>query len=91
MTPGDDGAGEMKQGEMVGGFPAPSDQDGAAAMEPGVCPLPHPASGLGPSMTPGNDLLTTNAHLCSMIHAKAREPNNRPDRFTRAWARTRQA
>src|SRR3954464_11121602 len=44
MMPGDDAAGEMKQTEVVGGLLAPADQDGAAAVQPGVGPAPPPRS-----------------------------------------------
>jgi hypothetical protein len=36
MTPSDNPAGEMDEAEVVGGLFAPSDQDGAEAVQPGV-------------------------------------------------------
>jgi len=63
MTPGDDAAGEMKQAEVVGELLAPADQDGAEAVQPGVCPLHHPTSGFRLGMTPGGDLLAAGAQV----------------------------
>src|SRR3954453_16134446 len=63
MTPGDDAAGEMKQAEVVGGLLAPADQDGAEAVQPGVGPLHHPASGFSLGMSLGRNLLTAGAQM----------------------------
>src|SRR3954452_11090917 len=63
MTPGDDAAGEMKQAEVVSRLLAPADQDGTEAVQPGVGPLHHPASGLGLGVTLGRDLLAAGAQV----------------------------
>src|SRR3954467_6774961 len=63
MTPRDDAAGEMKQAEVVGGLLAPADQDGAEAVQPGVCPLHHPTPGFDLSLALGHDLLAAGAQV----------------------------
>src|ERR687885_2020326 len=63
MSPSDDGAGEVEQGEIVGGRLGPADQDGAEAVEPGMCALHHPPPRLGTGMPLGPGLLTTGAQM----------------------------
>src|SRR3712207_2136501 len=63
MSPGDDGEREVEQREVVAGLLGPADQDGAEPMEPRVRALHHPASGLGPGVALGPDLLTARAQV----------------------------
>ena len=44
---GDQAAGELEQGEVVLVLLGPADEDGAVAVQPGVCGLDDPASVLG--------------------------------------------
>src|SRR3954447_8237491 len=63
MAPGDDGAGEVKQGEVVGGFLGPADQDGTEAVEPGMGTLDDPAPRFGLDMALGPGFLAAAAQM----------------------------
>src|SRR3954470_19070090 len=63
MPPGDDGAGEVEEREVVGGLLGPTDQDAAEAVEPGVCSLDYPAARFGAGMTFGMGFLATGAQM----------------------------
>src|SRR3954447_18540878 len=63
MPPGDDGAGEVEEREVIGGLLGPTDQDAAEAVEPGVCSLDHPAARFGAGMAFGMGFLATGAQM----------------------------
>src|SRR3954470_3221287 len=63
MPPGDDGAGEVEEREVIGRLLGPTDQDAAEAVEPGVCSLDHPAACFGSGMTLGLGLLAAGAQM----------------------------
>src|SRR6476646_3083281 len=63
MTPGNDGEGEVEQGEVVGRLLGPADQDGAEAVEPGMGALHHPAPRLGTGVTLGPGFLAPAAQV----------------------------
>src|SRR3954471_21860561 len=63
MTPGNDGEGEVEQGEVVGRLFGPADQDGAEAVEPGVGALHHPAPRLGTGVRLGPGFLAPAAQV----------------------------
>src|SRR3954454_4715282 len=63
MAPGDDGASEVEQGEIVGGLLGPADQDGTEAVEPGMCALDDPAPRFGLNVTLGPSFLTSAAQM----------------------------
>jgi hypothetical protein len=63
VTPADDAADEVEQGEVVGGLLGPADQDGAEAVEPGVYAFDDPAPRFGPGMRLGPGFLATAAQM----------------------------
>ena len=46
LLPGDETAGQMHEGEMIGGLPFPTNEEPSEAIMPAVRTLDHPASGL---------------------------------------------
>jgi hypothetical protein len=63
VTPDNDGEDEVEQGEVIGRLLGPADQDGAAAVEPGVGALHHPAPRLGTGVTLGSGFLASAAQV----------------------------
>src|SRR5215212_4983640 len=63
MPPGDNGAGEVEEREVIGGLLGPTDQDGTEAVEPGVRSLDHPAARFGSGMTLGMGLFAAGAQM----------------------------
>ena len=63
MAPADNTEDEVEQSEVVGGLLGPADQDGAEAVEPGVCALDHPTPRLGTGVALGPGFLATAAQV----------------------------
>src|ERR671917_2457720 len=63
MTPGNNGEGEVEQGEIVGRLLGPSDQDRAEAVEPRVGTLHDPAPRLAAGVTLGAGFLASAAQV----------------------------
>src|ERR671933_2001078 len=61
--PAYDAEDKVEQAEIVGGLFGPADEDGAEAVEPGMCPLHHPAPCCGSGMTLGPGFLATTAQM----------------------------
>ena len=53
----------MEQGQVVGGLLGPADQDGAEAVEPGVCACDHPAPCFRSGVTFGPGFLAAAAQM----------------------------
>ena len=53
----------MEQGEIIGGLLAPTDQDGAEAVEPGMGALDDPAARFGPGLALGLPLFAPGAQM----------------------------